>query len=347
MRILIVGQPDKDRERIVRRLRSALDRVECVEAGDAGMYDRALEDDEIDLVLTEAVLEWTTGLTVLQDIQTYMRDVPVIMVTGSENETLAVEGLKAGLAGYVPKDHLEQLVPAVERAVEHVRRDQALRQSKEAAATAELDISRRIQEMSTRMIHADEIDPLFQEILDTALAILHAESGSILLFCPKPGNLGERQHLGRRGFSRKSVQLWRSARPTQESPWAMALREMHRTDVPAVEKREAIYGTEDQVTYPQNIVRTFQSTPLLSSSGDLLGMLSLHWSPPYEPTASELRALDTLAQLAANLTQRRQSAQAARESEERYRTLMESLGNDAPHHGRRETGEWGGSTDLL
>ena len=191
MRVLIVGQQDEDREEIVRRLRSAIELVEWVEAGDAETYGRALNDDEIDLVVTEAVLGWTTGYTVLQDIQTHMRDVPVIMVTGSENETLGAEGLRAGLAGCVPKDHLERLVPAVERAAEAAADAGAT----EAAATGateataaeagrwqalagELDISRRIQEMSTRVIQADEIDTLFQEILETTLEILHADSGS-------------------------------------------------------------------------------------------------------------------------------------------------------------------------
>jgi GAF domain-containing protein len=275
-----------------------------------------------------------------------MRDVPVIMVTGSENEALAVEGLRAGLAGYVPKDHLEQLGPAIERAIEHVRREQALQHRKEVAA-AELDVSRRIQEMSTRVIQADESDPLFREILDLTLAISHADSGSILLLCPKPGDSGKRQPLGRRDLHQPSVQLWRSASPPQESPWAMAQREMHRVEVPDVEKREAISGTEDEVTYLQNRTQTFQSTPLLSSSGDLLGMLSLHWRSPYEPTASEVRALDTLAQLAANLIQRRRGEQPVREGEEGYRTPIESLGEDTPHPCRRETGEWRGTTDLL
>ena len=324
MRVLIVDEQKEDRDRIKYLLQGALDPLECVEAGDAAAYGQALDDGEIELVLTEAVLGWTTGLAVFRDVRTRARGVPVIMVTGSGSETLAVDALKAGLADYVPKDHLERLVPAIRSAAEHALLEQALEQSRQSLA-AELDITRRIQEVSTRLIQADEIDTLYQEILDTTMAILHADFGSIQVFRPERGDMGELQLIGQRGFNPEAAEFWSWVRPDSDSTCGMALRTRQRVSAPDIRNCDFMAGTEDQAVYLQNGIRAAQTTPLLSRSGHLLGMLSTHWRLPYDPTRSELRALDILARLAADLIQRRRAEQALRESEERYRRLFESI----------------------
>jgi GAF domain-containing protein len=58
------------------------------------------------------------------------------------------------------------------------------------------------------------------------------------------------------------------------------------------------------------------STPLVSRSGRLLGMISTHWCKPRYPTEHELRALDVLARQAADLIERVQIETAVRERDE-------------------------------
>jgi len=64
-----------------------------------------------------------------------------------------------------------------------------------------------------------------------------------------------------------------------------------------------------------------QSTPLVSRSGQLLGMISTLWGKPHFPAEQELRALDVLARQAADLIERVQVETALRESEQHLRWL--------------------------
>src|SRR5262249_822967 len=68
-------------------------------------------------------------------------------------------------------------------------------------------------------------------------------------------------------------------------------------------------------------IRATQSTPLVSRSGQLLGMISTLCREPHQPTERTLRSLDVLARQAADLIERVQVETALRESEQRLRWL--------------------------
>ena len=68
-----------------------------------------------------------------------------------------------------------------------------------------------------------------------------------------------------------------------------------------------------------------QSTPLLSRTGQMLGMISTHWREPHQPSERSLALLDVLARQAADLIERSQAEERLRESEERYRVLFNSI----------------------
>src|SRR5206468_3618192 len=66
-------------------------------------------------------------------------------------------------------------------------------------------------------------------------------------------------------------------------------------------------------------IRAVQSTPLVSRSGRLLGMISTHWREPHRPTERAFRLLDVLARQAADLIERTEVEAVLRESEQRFR----------------------------
>jgi PAS domain S-box-containing protein len=68
-------------------------------------------------------------------------------------------------------------------------------------------------------------------------------------------------------------------------------------------------------------IRAMHSTPLVSRSGRLLGMISTHWQEPHHPAEHEIRAFDVLARQAADLIERTQVETALRESEQQLRWL--------------------------
>jgi signal transduction histidine kinase len=59
-------------------------------------------------------------------------------------------------------------------------------------------------------------------------------------------------------------------------------------------------------------IRAVQSTPLLSRSGKLLGVISTHWKQPRQPSERHLRLLDIIARQAADLIERTSAEEALR-----------------------------------
>src|SRR5262249_18154388 len=80
-------------------------------------------------------------------------------------------------------------------------------------------------------------------------------------------------------------------------------------------------GTPDLDESRRSNIRAVQSTPLVSRTGQLLGMISTHWREPHQPTEHALRRLDVLARQAADLIERSGIETALRESNEQLRRL--------------------------
>src|SRR5262245_34369437 len=68
------------------------------------------------IVLTDMNMPQMDGLTLVQKVRDQFPRVPVVLMTGSGNERVAVAALKAGAADYVPKQALAyDLTPVLER----------------------------------------------------------------------------------------------------------------------------------------------------------------------------------------------------------------------------------------
>ena len=68
-------------------------------------------------------------------------------------------------------------------------------------------------------------------------------------------------------------------------------------------------------------VRAVQSTPLVSRSGQPLGMFSTHYRKPQRPDERALRLLDLLARQAADIVERAQMMTSLGEGEDRFHAL--------------------------
>jgi PAS domain S-box-containing protein len=74
--------------------------------------------------------------------------------------------------------------------------------------------------------------------------------------------------------------------------------------VPDIETCDFLAGTADLDEYRRSNIRAVQSTPLVSRSVQLLGMISTHWREPHQPTERALCRLDVLARQAGDLIER-------------------------------------------
>jgi PAS domain S-box-containing protein len=181
--------------------------------------------------------------------------------------------------------------------------------------TRQLEAAERLQRIATQLISARGTEMLYGQILDTALAILHADVGSIQKFCFNGGTQGELHLLTHRGFSPEAVQRWKSIQSTACTTCGEVLRTGRRVAVPDVRECNFMAGSEDLEGYLAANIRAGLSTPLVSRSGDLMGVVSTYWREPHDLSVSETRAMDVLARMAADLIERSLAEDRLAESE--------------------------------
>lgn len=103
MRILVVEDNPDDRALELHEINALFPEAEVVEIIDPATFDAALSRGQPDLVVTDLDLRWTTGHEVLLAVKSRYPACPVVMFTGTGDETVAVELMKAGLDDYVVK----------------------------------------------------------------------------------------------------------------------------------------------------------------------------------------------------------------------------------------------------
>src|ERR1051326_5420326 len=100
--LLVDDNPD-DRALVIRELSREFPDSQFTHVMDFLQLTTALQRGPWSLVVTDYQLRWSDGLTVLTAVKNRWPDCPVIMFTGSGNEEIAVQAMKAGLDDYVLK----------------------------------------------------------------------------------------------------------------------------------------------------------------------------------------------------------------------------------------------------
>ncbi len=102
----------------------------------------ALGEGNWDIALCDYAMPHYSGMAALRTIREMAPDLPVIFVSGTMGEDVAVEAMRAGANDYLMKDNLKRLVPAVDRElrdaavrVERKRAEEDLRKSQQAYAS--------------------------------------------------------------------------------------------------------------------------------------------------------------------------------------------------------------------
>jgi two-component system sensor kinase FixL len=176
----------------------------------------------------------------------------------------------------------------------------------------------RLQEISTLLIQGGGLDSFYERLLDAAVDLMSADMGSIQTFHPE---LDELRLLACRKFHPESAAFWQRVHLDSASVCGKALSEERRIVVPDTETCDFMAGTSDLDEIRRSNIRAVQSTPLVSRSGRLVGMISTHWHEPHQPTEREFRSLDVLARQAADLIENTEVEATLRESEQQSRWL--------------------------
>jgi len=127
--LIVVEDSVVDTELMVDALSEAGLVVEVRRVDDELALLAALEQRWPDAILSDWTLPRFSGAVALEIMHVYCPQVPFIFVSGSISETTAIEALRRGAIDYVYKHQLQQLAPALIRALDEARVLCALRDS--------------------------------------------------------------------------------------------------------------------------------------------------------------------------------------------------------------------------
>ncbi|WP_262266001.1 GAF domain-containing protein [Microvirga yunnanensis] len=187
----------------------------------------------------------------------------------------------------------------------------ARKQAEQALAT-ELKAMTRLHEVSRQVVDGAGLPAVLDAILDATIELHGADFGYMQLYDGKTGTL---RIAAQRGFQQPFLDHFANVDATEASTCGMALARRERVVIEDVEQEPA-YAPSLEMAREAGY-RAVQSTPLVTPSGEMLGMLSTYFHQPHRLTDLDTKLTDVYARLAAEAIARVQAEAALRASEAR------------------------------
>ena len=165
----------------------------------------------------------------------------------------------------------------------------------------DLEAMTRLQELGNLCSRAGV---QIQEYLDAAIDLTGADKGNIQLLEVRSGPL---KMAAQRRFDQAFLDFFAEVKWEEPSACAAAIRQAGRVVVEDVSRSDIFRGQESLQVLLRAGVRAVQSAPLISSAGNLLGIISTHFARPHRFTERELLLIDLLARQAADFLERKQA----------------------------------------
>jgi len=140
-----------------------------------------------------------------------------------------------------------------------------------------------------------DVQPILDWLLHRAVDLSQTGFGNVQLMSWAAGHL---EIKAQQGFDETFLKFFERVRIQDGSACARALRNREAIVIEDITADEAFSPCRKVLSRAG--LRAVQSTPIVSSSGALLGVMSTHFGAPHRPTKIELRELQHTAQIAAN-----------------------------------------------
>jgi len=177
LHLLIVDDDANDLELCIRSLTKSGFPFEANTAIARDEFLEKLRSAPVDVVLSDYRMKDWTGMDALAIVKEVRPDVPVILLTGTLGDELAVECIKLGVTDYVLKDQLARLPTALLRAHEERLLREAETRALEAMRQSEARYRGLVHNMMYGILWADEpsgrlldVNPALVMMLDYASA---------------------------------------------------------------------------------------------------------------------------------------------------------------------------------
>ena len=137
LRVLIIEDSEDDTLLALRELkRGGFDAIFERVSSEKALKD-ALSRQEWDLVITDHNMPGFNSSDAIKIVREHGLDIPLIIVSGSIGEEMAVASMKSGAHDFVMKSNLARLVPAIERELREALNRQAKRETEDALISSE------------------------------------------------------------------------------------------------------------------------------------------------------------------------------------------------------------------
>ena len=131
MRALLVEDSEDDAELMLRYLKKEGFTVEFQRVDCEDDLQQALKNDRWDIVITDHNLPGFSSDASIATVKKFNPDMPIIIVSGTIGEDLAVMAMRNGAQDYIMKNNLARLAPAVERELRETKNRIAHRRAQE------------------------------------------------------------------------------------------------------------------------------------------------------------------------------------------------------------------------
>ncbi len=202
---------------------------------------------------------------------------------------------------------------------EHKRAEEELKVLGESLAT-EVNTLNIFHRINTGFIKEADASTVYREILDAAIILTAADCANMQMIADDGMTL---EIIAHKGYSNEFVR--RCSRISgMKTICSQAMEERSRIIVEDV-SRCTIFDEENRQFMVSEGIVSVQSTPMLSVTGELLGMMSTHYKSPHRFSERELRVLDLLSRQAADVIERVRIEEALRENGSHARELVTEL----------------------
>ena len=195
------------------------------------------------------------------------------------------------------------------------------REKAEQRLALQVDGLEKLHAMATRIAEMRELPEKLEAILE-AMTQIHQTSRGLLAVCDK-----EQKGLrvaARRGVDESIANALTGLTPGPDAGAApRALFQRKRVVVEDTETDPAFTRLRDYARAAG--IRAVHSTPLLTRTGEILGVISIHFGEPRRPTELEMRLADLCARHASDAMQAAHAEIALRESESKFRHLADNM----------------------
>lgn len=313
---ILLADDDADMRNYICRLLSRSYEVEAVADGCAAL--ESVRKNAPDLVLADIMMPGLDGVELVRELRAdpVTRTIPVILLSARADEESRVDGIVQGADAYLVKPFSARELLATIGA--HLEKARVRRESIERKQD-ELDAVRRLSKLSTCPVSQDNLREISGEILEIAINLTGADMGTFQLFDSANAVL---KITAQRGFQEPFLTFFDSVRPGYGAACGTALERRRRVIVEDVTRSSIFAGTPALDVLLAAGVRAVQSTPLVSRTGQLVGMLATHYCQPLRADEIDLCFIDLLASHSADIIAQVQAQQALRENEERFRALV-------------------------